>query len=266
MNSGGLPPGRVRRYPWGMSRPASRPPAPFLVLDFDSTLAGVESLDALFGQVMAELAPEGRARLEARFQALTDAGMGGERSQADTLRERLALFPPGRPHRADVKGAAALVSGSLAPSALRQAQAFRARTLGLLVVSGGFQELITPAAARLGIPGARVVAHAFRAAAPDAPDALDAPGTPLELDPDTPMARGGKVGAVRDLLEGGRIPRDRPLWVVGDGATDLELRTAGLAERFVAFTEIVTRPAVVAAADHVVSSFDHLFHLLEASP
>lgn len=255
-----------------MSRPASRPPAPFLVLDFDSTLARVESLDALYGQVLAELAPEGRALLESRFRALTDAGMEGERSQADTLRERLALFPPGRPHRADVEGAAALVSERLAPSALRHARAFRARAHGLLVVSGGFTELIAPAAARLGIPGGRVVAHAFRPAAPNQPDGAGGagPSTPLELDPDTPMARGGKVGAVRALVERGRIPRDRPVWVVGDGATDLELgqalRTSGLATRFLAFTEIVTRPAVVAAADQVISSFDDLFQYLEAGP
>jgi D-3-phosphoglycerate dehydrogenase / 2-oxoglutarate reductase len=228
---------------------------PFLLLDFDSTLVTVESLDELFDRVVSEVGlaaadgPGGRTR----FRELTDAGMDGTSSQAETLRRRLALFPPGTLRPETVAAAGRAIAEQVAPSVLRNAEFFRGYD-GILIVSGGFSELILPAARRLGIPEEQVVAHAFR-------PARAMKGT-LELDPRTPMARGGKVGAIRALAAAGVIPSGRPLWILGDGATDLELRTAGVAERFVAFTENVVRPPVVAAADHVARTFDEFLELL----
>jgi D-3-phosphoglycerate dehydrogenase / 2-oxoglutarate reductase len=238
-----------------MPRPESPPGVPFLVFDFDSTLVAVESLDELFAQVMAG-AGGTDSTLEARFRALTESGMDGARSQVHTLRDRLALFPAGRPNREDLVRAAEALRVSISPSVVRN-RAFLVRHAGrILVVSGGFVELIAPVVAELGIPEDRVLAHRFR----------DTPGGGLGLDPDTPMARGGKVGALRALDGWGR-PAAPPagireeVWVVGDGATDLELREAGLAHRFVHFTEHVHRPHLAAAADHVVSTFDALREL-----
>jgi hypothetical protein len=51
--------------------------------------------------------------------------------------------------------------------------------------------------------------------------------------------------------------------MIGDGATDLEVRTLGLVDRFVAFTENRYRDPVVSRADAVVGSMDELFELLE---
>ncbi len=237
-----------------MASPA--PSTPFLFLDFDSTLVTVEGLDELFDRVVGDgpPTPPGRPALRARFRALTDAGMAGTESQAETLARRLALFPPGTPDRAAVEAVALAIAEHITPSVLRNREFLRRHAGGILVVSGGFSELIRPAALRLGIPADRVVAHAFRP--------VGATSGSLELDPETPMARGGKVGAIRRLVEAGRVPRGRPAWVVGDGATDLELRTAGLASRFVAFTENVHRAPVVEAADHVARTFDELLEIL----
>jgi D-3-phosphoglycerate dehydrogenase len=51
--------------------------------------------------------------------------------------------------------------------------------------------------------------------------------------------------------------------MIGDGATDLEVRERGLADRFVAFTENRHRDPVVAKADFVAKSMDELIALLE---
>jgi hypothetical protein len=51
--------------------------------------------------------------------------------------------------------------------------------------------------------------------------------------------------------------------MVGDGATDLELRTLGLVDRFIAFTENRHREPVVAKADAVARSMDELLDLLD---
>lgn len=48
------------------------------------------------------------------------------------------------------------------------------------------------------------------------------------------------------------------IYVIGDGFTDYEIRQAGLAKKFYAFTENVSREKVVKVADQVVTSFDEI--------
>jgi D-3-phosphoglycerate dehydrogenase len=264
------------------------PGGPFLLFDFDSTLVGVEALDELFEEALREGGGEagGRAHGEAggeaatsaeaaardeprpaggvagdpapveRFRAITDAGMEGSLSHEASLAARLALFPGGGPTPEQVARTAERVARAISASVLRNREFFARNRGRIRIVSGGFSELIAPAARLLGIPPDQVTAHAFR------PGGHGTPGSLLVLDPSTPMARGGKVGAVRELLASGAIPPGDPLWIVGDGATDLELRTAGVAGCFVAFTEHQHRASVVAAADHVAGSVEALLELL----
>lgn len=240
------------------------PDGPFLLFDFDSTLVTVEALDELFVRALSE-APESpgggptgapvdpAAESIVRFRQITDAGMDGSLPHHASLSARLALFPGGGPTRAQVERTANEVARALSPSVTRNLDFFRRYQARIRIVSGGFEELIGPSAQQLGVTPQRVTAHVFRP--------TDG-ASPLGLDPTTPMARGGKVGAVRRLLDSGAIPRHRPLWIVGDGATDLELRTTRVAHTFVAFTENVARDPVVRVADHVVASMDELIALL----
>ena len=65
---------------------------------------------------------------------------------------------------------------------------------------------------------------------------------------------GGKILQLRQLdLHG-------PVYALGDGYTDYQIREAGLADRFYAFTENVSRPAVVAHADKVLPTFDEFLY------
>jgi phosphoserine phosphatase len=58
----------------------------------------------------------------------------------------------------------------------------------------------------------------------------------------------------RDILS--RISAARPILAAGDGITDVAMR--GTADSFAAFTGFVARPAVMAQADFVVSTFGQL--------
>jgi D-3-phosphoglycerate dehydrogenase / 2-oxoglutarate reductase len=222
---------------------------PALLFDFDSTLIQDEGLDALFERSLAE-GPEREARTRA-FREITDLGMAGELDFDESLRRRLALLSA---DRLLVEAVAAELADRVTPSVLRHRAAFQAwaEAGGIHILSGGFRELIEPTAGVLGIPASRIHAHRFRFAED---------GTVLGLDPETALARGGKPLAVREL---GLAASST--WIVGDGATDLELRELGLAECFVAFVENRARPSVVGRADHVVRSMDELLELLRAHP
>ena len=52
-----------------------------------------------------------------------------------------------------------------------------------------------------------------------------------------------------------------PVVMIGDGWNDAEVKLAGAADRFYAYTEIVRREPVVAVADAEVPSMDELLHL-----
>jgi D-3-phosphoglycerate dehydrogenase len=49
--------------------------------------------------------------------------------------------------------------------------------------------------------------------------------------------------------------------VIGDGYTDFEIKESGLANKFYAFTENVSRPKVTSQADHIAPSFDEILYI-----
>jgi D-3-phosphoglycerate dehydrogenase len=214
------------------------------VFDFDSTLVSVEALDELFARSLAS-APDRLVRIK-EFQEITDLGMAGSISAEDSLTRRLAVL---KADRSMVDEVGAEVARCLSPSVERHIDFFESNADRIYVISGGFEDLIRPSLRRLGIPEHRLMAHRFR---------YDADGNVTGMDRDTEMARGGKPAALRTF-----VPHDSAIWMVGDGATDLELRTLGLVDRFIAFTENRHREPVVAKADAVARSMDELLDLLD---
>ena len=175
----------------------------------------------------------------ATIAALTDRAMSGEMAFEDSLTARLALL---RPARAQVAEAGERLRAELTPSAARHPDFFASPDV--FVLSGGFREMIAPAAGDLGVPDARILANSFVYGPDDCVAGYDA---------ENPLSRsGGKAEAVR------RLGRSDEVVAVGDGWTDYEIRAAGVADRFYAFVENVERPRVVAHADRIARSFDDL--------
>lgn len=224
-----------------MARPRPLRPDPLLpqlVFDFDSTLVTVEGADELFAHSL-EGTPDREART-ARFRDLTDRGMAGEITYAESLRLRLGLLDA---TRTQVEEVGRRLVEHVTPSVRANRARLARHRERIWIVSGGFEELILPVVRFLGLMPVQVRAHRFHWG----------PGERLAgVDPSTALARGGKPEALREL------ELDRPVWVIGDGATDLELRELGLADRFFAFTENRSRPGIVQHADGVVPRIDHL--------
>jgi D-3-phosphoglycerate dehydrogenase len=214
--------------------------APTLVFDFDSTLVRFETLEAL-ADIALDGAPDDRIRAE--IARLTDQAMAGEVAFDEALRRRLALLPLTHAH---VDALSDRAGEALSPSVRRNLAFFHKHAERIVILSGGFREVIAPVAAELGIAPHRVLANDLT---------YDAEGRVTGVDWANPLVGpGGKAEALRALNLSG------PIVMVGDGWTDAEVRLAGAADRFYAFTEILRRPRVVEAADAEAASLDEVLH------
>lgn len=206
-----------------------------LILDVDSTLSGIEGIDWL-------AARRGPA-VAAQIAGLTASAMDGSVPIESLYGRRLALVRPGKDELAALSGA---YRERVAPGAFETIARLRSGGVAMHLVSGGLREAILPFATWLGFASAQV--HAVGVT-------FDPAGNYLGWDTTSPLATsGGKAEVARALA----LPA--PLLALGDGSTDLALRSAGAS--FAAFTGFVRRDAVVAGADHVVDSFDQLLPLV----
>jgi phosphoserine phosphatase len=206
-----------------------------VVLDVDSTLAGVEGIDWL-----ASL--RGPA-MEARSAELTDKAMRGLIPLEAIYAERVNAV---KPTRREIDELARHYIERMAPRARETLAELREAGVGITIASGGFEQAIIPLAAAVGIDAANV--HAVRLY-------FNEQGGYAGFDESSLLARQyGKRETVRGLgLEG-------PVLAVGDGVTDSEIAT--VVDGFAVFTGFVRRESVIAQAEYVLESFDQLRELV----
>jgi D-3-phosphoglycerate dehydrogenase len=211
------------------------------IFDFDSTLVRIETLEAL-AEIALAGAPDAAA-IRAEVAALTDQAMAGDLPFGEALRRRLALLPLTRAHVAEL---ADRILDEGTPSVRRNLRFFRENADRIVILSGGFREIVAPLAAHLHIPPGRVLCNDLT---------YDADGRVTGVEAANPLSEaGGKPAVIKALGLSG------PVVMIGDGWTDAEVKLAGVADRFHAFTEVVRRDRVVAAADAEAPSMDEFLH------
>lgn len=214
----------------------------YYVIDFDSTFTQVEGLDELANIALA--GNPNREKVVQQIRDLTDAAMNGELSFAEGLRQRISLLQANRSH---VEALVDFLRTKVSDSFARNRAFLRDYSEAILIVSSGFKEFIVPIATELGLKEENVYANTFR---------FDANDNIIGVDDENVLSQDkGKV----KLLESLALPGD--VCVIGDGYTDYELREAGVASRFYAFTENVERAKVTSVADHIVPSLDEFLFL-----
>ena len=214
---------------------------PTLIFDFDSTLVDFETLEALADIALADT-PDADA-LRKRIAALTDQAMAGEIGFGDALRQRLALLPLTRDH---VRALADQAPTRLTASVRRNLRFFQENRGEAIIISGGFREVIAPVAEELGVAPDRVLCNDL---------VYDADGRVTGVDDANPLSHAnGKPRAIDALNLTGRVV------MVGDGWNDAEVKLAGAADVFYAFTEVARRAPVVEAADAEAASLDEVLH------
>jgi phosphoserine phosphatase len=210
-----------------------------VVIDVDSTLCGIEGIDFL--------AARRGGSVGARIAALTDRAMRGEVALESVYGERLTIV---RPTTADVEALADEYRESLAPGAAGAIAAIRSAGVRVILLSGGVRQAIAPVARALGFADQDLHAVSLT---------FDAAGHYMTYDKSSPLAtQHGKPDTVARLAADGKLRR--PILAVGDGATDVPLRS--LVDTFAAFTGFARRETVIANADVELGSFAELEKLV----
>jgi len=210
-----------------------------VVLDFDSTLIMVESIEEI---LRPKLTPD----LAKQMETITSLGMSGAIGFHESLSRRLALAAPSR---AEVSAFGERAVDLLTPGMAELVAGLLDRGIEVRIVSGGMVEAIMPLAKRLGLTPEHV--HAVRLE-------WTADGRFQGIGAGDPFARSKEAGC-RELVPGWT----RPVIAVGDGATDYQLFAAGIADDFIAFTFNRRRPAVLDKANWEAADTARLAQLLE---
>jgi D-3-phosphoglycerate dehydrogenase len=214
----------------------------YFVIDFDSTFTKVEAFD-----VLADISLEGHPDKEARkkkIEEITRRGMAGELSLRESLHQRIQLLEP---HQKHLTPLVERLNQAVSESFKRNREFFQTHRRHIYIISNGFKEFIEPVVTGYGILAENIRANRF---------VVDEAGRISGFDESNPLSdNNGKVEVLKQLS----LPGD--VYVIGDGYTDYEIKHAGLANRFYAFTENIERGAVVEKADHVAPSLDEFLYL-----
>lgn len=207
------------------------------VIDFDSTFTQVEALDVL-GEISLANDPDKEKNL-AEVEALTDKGMKGEMSFRESLVERLRLL---KANKNDLPALVENLSERVSSSFVRNREFFNDHHENIYIVSNGFKEFIVPIVEPYGVKPKNVFANTFE---------YDEEGNIVSFDHDNVLSsNNGKVEQLKKLNLKGDV------YVIGDGYTDYEIKAAGLANKFYAFTENIERANILEKADHITPSLD----------
>jgi phosphoserine phosphatase len=217
--------------PGGLMRFATK----LVVMDVDSTLIKQEVIELLGA----------KAGVQSEIAKITEAAMRGELDFEASLRARVALL----------KGLPASVLEevqseiTLTPGARTLVRTLKKLGHHIALVSGGFEPVIAPLAAELGIDHMR--ANNLEIADGKLTGELVGPV----------IDRAGKATALRDFAAEHNVDLDQTI-AIGDGANDLDM--IAIAGMGIAFN---AKPAVKAAADSSVSApyLDSVLYLMGIS-
>lgn len=214
----------------------------YIVIDFDSTFTKIEAFD-LLAEISLKDHPEAEERKK-MIREITNQGMDGSISFRESLEKRVELLAPNKAHLLQL---AERLKAQVSESFKRNRDFFKKYADNIYVISNGFHMFIDPVVTEFGIKPENILANRFH---------FDEKGEVIGFDKDNPLsANNGKVEQLKRL----NLPGD--VYVIGDGYTDYEIKHAGLANKFFAFTENVERENIMEKADHITPSLDEFLYL-----
>ncbi|HMR57461.1 MAG TPA: HAD-IB family phosphatase, partial [Cyclobacteriaceae bacterium] len=214
----------------------------YFVIDFDSTFTKSEAFDVL-ADISLKDHPDFE-KIRSEIVAITNQGMDGSISFRESLEKRIKLLAPNKRH---LEQLVVVLSGMVSESFKRNREFFQTYADHIYIISNGFHAFIDPVVTEFGIKPENILANRF---------VFDEHGNVTGFDKENPLSQNnGKVEQLKRL----NLPGD--VYVIGDGYTDYEIKHAGLANKFFAFTENVEREKVLTKADHIAPSLDEFLYL-----
>ncbi|APG59036.1 phosphoglycerate dehydrogenase [Christiangramia salexigens] len=212
------------------------------VIDFDSTFTQVEALDVL-GEISLENNPNKSQKLQ-ELKDLTDLAMEGKLAFRESLEKRLKILEA---HKNSIPELIERLKDKVSVSFVRNEEFFSEYQDRIYIISNGFKEIIVPIVKELGVREENVYANSF---------VFDEQGNISGFDQDNVLSsNNGKVELLKQLDLKGDV------YVIGDGYNDYEIKAAGLANKFYAFTENIERSDILDKADHITPSLDEFLYL-----
>jgi D-3-phosphoglycerate dehydrogenase len=212
------------------------------IIDFDSTFTQVEALDIL-GAISLATDPDRDRKLQSIIN-ITDKGMDGTLTFRESLEQRILILNATRSQINDLIDA---LKQKVSKSFERNREFLQENAGNIYIISNGFKDFIIPIVADYGIQESNVFANEF---------VYDETGKIIDFNRENPLSKNnGKAETIR------RINLDGDIYVIGDGYTDYEIKASGLANKFYAFTENVSRPRVTSQADHIAPSLDEILYV-----
>ncbi|MFN6945218.1 MAG: phosphoglycerate dehydrogenase [Cytophagaceae bacterium] len=209
----------------------------YFIIDFDSTFTKVEALDEL-GEISLK-DHENKGEILQEVVNLTNSGMEGKSSFTSNLTKRIDLLKANKRHLPIL---ISRLKDKVSESIKRNKDFLAEFSDNIYIVSSGFKEFITPIVIEYGIKEENIFANTF---------AYDENENIIGFDQSNVLCLDkGKIQQIKTLNLKGDV------YVIGDGYTDYEIKEAGLANKFYAFTENVERKAVLDKAEHVAPSLD----------
>ena len=218
------------------------PKQKYYVFDFDSTLTAVEAFEEL--AAIALKGNKDKDRVVKEIGHITDQGVDGTITFTESLERRILLLNAKREHL-DVL--VKKLNSKISKSIKSNKELVLKNSENIYVISGGFKEFVDPIVAAYKIPSERVYANTFT---------FDKEDNIIGFDRNNHLAQpNGKIGQLKELNLDGEI------YVIGDGYSDYQMREAGLAHKFFAYTENIERANILDRADHITPSFDEFLYV-----
>jgi len=211
------------------------------VFDFDSTLTQVEAFEEL-AEISLKNDPDREKKIR-QIGDITDRGVDGDITFTDSLEQRLKILHAREEH---LEVLVKRLNRKISKSISRNKEFFKKYADDIYIVSCGFKEFIDPIMASYGIPLERIFANTFR---------FDKKGNIVGFDRENDLAKpDGKI----DQLKKMKLPGE--IHVIGDGFSDYQMKAAGIAHKFYAFTENIARKNILDKADYIAPSLDEFLY------
>tara|TARA_Y100001954_G_scaffold98253_1_gene107068 strand:+ start:525 stop:1199 length:675 start_codon:yes stop_codon:yes gene_type:complete len=215
----------------------------YLIIDFDSTLIKVETLECL-----AEIAldnSKNKNQIIKEINQMTDLAMSGKMSFNESINNRLSLLNLKKEYISKIINQ---ITENFDTTFLKNLEFLESYIDQIYIVSGGFREIIELSLKAISNKKWNIFANNF----------IFNDQKIIGIDNNNPLAKNhGKVELIKSLnLKGEKI-------IIGDGYTDYEVKKYNQAKYFLCYNRHINRQIVANHADLICDDFEQVVNFIK---